>query len=40
MTIEDLLRNKEFMARMVWIGYLASLVFIGIGLYVILTEIF
>jgi|GEM_PF-1378031 len=39
-SLEDLMRDKQFMSRMVWIGYVASLVFIGIGAFFILRDLF
>lgn len=39
MSLEDLLRDREFIMKMVWIGFLASLVFIAIGAYVIILEL-
>ncbi len=40
MSLEDLLRDREFMAKVLWIGYIGSLVLIGIGLFVILRNLF
>lgn len=38
MSLEDLLRDKAFLTKMVLIGFLASLVFIAIGVYIILFD--
>ncbi len=39
MSLKDLMRDKEFLAKMVWLGYVASLVFIGIGAIFIIKEL-
>lgn len=39
MSLEDLLRNRQFLMRMIWIGFFTSLVFIGIGMYIIVMNI-
>lgn len=40
MSLEDLLRNREFLMKMMMVGFLASLVFIAIGLYIVMLDIF
>ncbi len=40
MSLEDLLRNKAFMTKMALVGFLMSLVFIAIGIYIIMQDIF
>ena len=40
MSLEDLLRDRSFMMKMIWLGFLASLVFIGIGLFIIVRDVF
>lgn len=39
MTIEELLRDRQKMMKLIWLGFMSSLVFIGIGLVLILMEI-
>lgn len=39
MTLEDLLRDRNKMMKLYLIGFISSLVFIGIGLVIIITEI-
>jgi len=38
-SLEDLLRDRVFLSKVIMIGFLASLVFIGIGLFVIVKDI-
>lgn len=40
MTLEDMLRDKDFLMKMMWIGFYGSLVLIAIGLYVMMRNIF
>jgi hypothetical protein len=37
--LEDLLRNREFLMKMIMLGFLASLVFIAIGIIVVFSDI-
>jgi len=39
LTIEELLRDRQKMMKLIWLGFMSSLVFIGIGLVLILMEI-
>ena len=39
MRLEDLLRDREFMMKMMMVGFLASLVFIAIGLFIVFSEV-
>lgn len=39
MTIEELLHDRQKMMKLIWLGFMSSLVFIGIGLVLILMEI-
>ncbi len=39
MSLEDKLHDREFITKMMLVGFLASLVFIGIGLYIIIGDI-
>lgn len=39
MTLEDLLRDRNKMMKLYLIGFISSLVFIGIGLVIIIMEI-
>jgi hypothetical protein len=38
--LEELLHDRQKMIKLIWIGFVSSLVFIGIGLVLILKEIF
>ncbi|HEX9907594.1 MAG TPA: hypothetical protein VGB78_03895 [Thermoplasmata archaeon] len=39
MVLEELLQDKSRLLKLVWIGFIMSLVFIGIGVYYILAEL-
>ncbi len=39
MSLEDLLRNRELMMKLFWVGFMASLVFIGLGVVIIILDI-
>ena len=39
MTLEALLRDRNKMMKLFWIGFVSSLVFMGIGLVIIILEI-
>lgn len=39
MSLEDLLHDREFLMKMIMLGFLASLVFIAIGVVVVFSEI-
>jgi len=39
MPIVDLLRDRQFMMKVVVVAFVSSLVFIGIGVYLILKEL-
>ena len=39
MTLEDILSDRQKMMKLFWIGMIASLVFIGIGVVYILVAI-
>ncbi len=38
--IEDLLRDRAFMIKVVWLGFIFSLFLIAVGLFVIVSDIF
>ena len=40
MSIEDILNNRVLMTKLVWIGFLFSIVLMAIGLFVIARELF
>ncbi|MBU0623355.1 MAG: PLDc N-terminal domain-containing protein [Candidatus Thermoplasmatota archaeon] len=39
MALIDILRDREKMAKLVWLGFISSLAFIAIGLYVIMKDL-
>ena len=39
MSLEDLLRDREFLMKIIMLGFLASLVFIAIGVFVVFSDI-
>ncbi len=39
MALEDLLHNRELMAKVMMVGYIASLVLIGLGLIIIMKDL-
>ena len=39
MTLEKLLHDRQKMMKLIWLGFISSLVFIGIGLVLIMMEI-
>ncbi len=36
----DILTDREKLMKLIWLGFISSLVFIGIGLYLIVADIF
>jgi len=38
-SVEKLMRDRQFLAKMIWLGFIFSLVLIGIGLFVIVREL-
>lgn len=38
--IEELLRDRAFMTKVIWIGFIFSLFLIALGLYVIVVDLF
>jgi hypothetical protein len=40
LTLEDLLRDRTKMLKLFWLGFIMSLVFIGIGVVYILMALF
>ena len=39
MSLIDVLRDREKMAKLVWLGVISSLAFIAIGLYFIMKDL-
>lgn len=39
MPLSDLLQDRAFLMKMIWLGFVSSLVFIAIGLYIIIRDI-
>jgi len=39
-SIEKMLSDRQFMVKVIWLGFIFSLVLIGIGLYIIALELF
>lgn len=39
MVLSDWLTDRSKLLKLIWVGYLASLVFIGLGVYVILRDL-
>jgi len=39
LTLEGLLRDRQKMMRLFWIGFISSIAFIAIGLVIIILEI-
>lgn len=39
MALIDILRDREKMAKLVWLGVISSLAFIAIGLYFIMKDL-
>jgi hypothetical protein len=35
----DILRNREKMAKLIWLGFISSLAFIAIGLFIIMKDL-
>lgn len=40
MALLDILTDREKLMKLVWLAFISSLVFIGIGLYFIITDLF
>ena len=39
MALIDILRDREKMAKLVWIGFISSLAFIAIGVYLMMRDL-
>lgn len=39
MALLDLLHDREKVAKLIWLGYITSLVFIAIGVFLIMTNL-
>jgi len=35
----DILQDREKLMKLMWLGFLASLVFIGIGFYIVVRDV-
>ena len=40
MRLEDMLRNRTLMMKLFWLGFISSLVLMGIGAIMILLQLF
>jgi hypothetical protein len=38
-TLDELLQDKVFLTKIIWLGFISSLVIMGIGLWVILKNL-
>ncbi|MGQ9587101.1 MAG: hypothetical protein ACUVT7_01790 [Thermoplasmata archaeon] len=39
MKLEELLQDRTTLVKLVWLAFISSLVFIGIGLYIMIRDI-
>lgn len=39
MSLEDRLRDPTFLTKLIWLGFIFSLVLMGLGLFVIMRDI-
>jgi len=39
MTLSELLQDKVFMTKVIWLGFISSLVIMGIGVIVIVADL-
>ena len=39
MTLRELMQDKAFMTKVVWLGYIASMVLMAVGLFFIIREL-
>ncbi len=39
MSLKELLQDRQVMMKLIWVGFISSLVFIAIGIVIILREI-
>ena len=39
MALLDILQDREKLMKLMWLGFLASLVFIGIGFYIVVRDV-
>ncbi len=40
MALSDLMRDRQFMMKVIMVAFVSSLVFIGIGAYLIIRDLF
>jgi len=39
LTLRELMQDKAFMTKVVWLGYIASMVLMAVGLFFIIREL-